>query len=1005
MNMGKKRRKWLSFLLAIVMVFSIVPMIPGISITAKADALGVDEVQVTMELPVSGAIPCNADGVTLADADKYYISEMQWYEGRFYQHMVIEDAVDDKLADGEMFKGNTDYTAFLEIKPKSGYKFDWQNTTVTVNCGGEQITATVDRDYETGSTSNYLYAFVRFTTEPATSYNMTIGGIQVTSDNLVIDSSDTSVISKGSFRFDPATYTLTLDNVTVNSTADAGKDSFICNMESDQKLTIYVKGTNKITYNASTGVAIRSYGKMEMTSDSKGALTIEGSRLKQGIEHRKEFVISGNVELTFNISNDEKVYGIGCISGAPLKIKNAVMLTITTKKTATTTGGESYGMYEQEITYEGHDSLSQVSITAMAEGVGYVAQAVKANYLFLYGGIMRMYGMSQATSIWLIESKYLYADAKMTASKDFYASIADETYDKSKESEYKYVRFERGTEYEKISSLKFSGLTRPMDGEMPYEIVLNVDSENIRWIDSHWVVWDKNEGYWSSWYYEEGEEDKYVEDYPLRTEEMYAFRFTFYPKKGYVFPQDITVTCEDNEMVIPDYDSESSDQTSKSVASDGSSMTVLILTTELPVSDTMSVDSATIDISGYQYGANIKDIKVALDAVGADFYKEEEEIPSGWYIAIDQDGDEEPDGFATGSLKADTNYYLCLGLKADTGYRVTSLTYDKFLLSDGTKPIYLSASPDDVFAVFKLPVLAVPQYNIAVASGKTTASGVSITKAKAGTKVTLTANAAPAGKIFDKWVVISGGITLANAGNATTIFTMPEKAVSVKATYKVAAPAKNAKIKDSGNKAVYRVTKAGTTGGTVEYVAPISKTAKTVTIPSTIKSGGITYKVTSIAKNAFKNNKYITKVTIGKNVNTIGAMAFYKCAALTTVTIGNGVKTIGNGVFGSCSKLTKVTIGKNVTTIGDKAFYKCTALTKITIPSKVSKIGKSAFYGCKKLKSVTIKTTKLTNSKVGNSAFKGIYSKATIKVPKTKVKSYKNILKKRGIGKSVKVKA
>ena len=63
-------------------------------------------------------------------------------------------------------------------------------------------------------------------------------------------------------------------------------------------------------------------------------------------------------------------------------------------------------------------------------------------------------------------------------------------------------------------------------------------------------------------------------------------------------------------------------------------------------------------------------------------------------------------------------------------------------------------------------------------------AGTPITKATMGTTVTLTANAAPSGKVFDKWEVVSGGITLADANSATTTFTMPASAVSVKATYK-----------------------------------------------------------------------------------------------------------------------------------------------------------------------------------------------------------------------------
>lgn len=93
-----------------------------------------------------------------------------------------------------------------------------------------------------------------------------------------------------------------------------------------------------------------------------------------------------------------------------------------------------------------------------------------------------------------------------------------------------------------------------------------------------------------------------------------------------------------------------------------------------------------------------------------------------------------------------------------------------------------------------------------------------------------------------------------------------------------------------------------------------------------------------------------------------------------------------------------------VTQIADNAFENNKKITKVTISSKVKKIGKQAFYGCKKLKSITIKTTKLTSKNVGNNAFKGIYAKATIKVPKRKFKSYKKLLKARGVGKKAKIK-
>lgn len=77
------------------------------------------------------------------------------------------------------------------------------------------------------------------------------------------------------------------------------------------------------------------------------------------------------------------------------------------------------------------------------------------------------------------------------------------------------------------------------------------------------------------------------------------------------------------------------------------------------------------------------------------------------------------------------------------------------------------------------------EYSITVTDGKATiGAGSEISKAAEGTAITLTANAAPTGKVFDKWEVVSGGITLADANSATTTFTMPASAVSVKATYK-----------------------------------------------------------------------------------------------------------------------------------------------------------------------------------------------------------------------------
>lgn len=132
--------------------------------------------------------------------------------------------------------------------------------------------------------------------------------------------------------------------------------------------------------------------------------------------------------------------------------------------------------------------------------------------------------------------------------------------------------------------------------------------------------------------------------------------------------------------------------------------------------------------------------------------------------------------------------------------------------------------------------------------------------------------------------------------------------------------------------------------------------------------------MTSIAADAFRNNRKLKKIKIGSNITSIR-----------------------KDLFSGCSKLETLTIGNNLVSIGDNAFYHCTSLKTITIPEKVKKIGKQAFYGCKKLKTIKIKTKKLVSKNVGKKAFAKNYPKATAKVPSSCLKSYKILLQKRDL--------
>ena len=85
----------------------------------------------------------------------------------------------------------------------------------------------------------------------------------------------------------------------------------------------------------------------------------------------------------------------------------------------------------------------------------------------------------------------------------------------------------------------------------------------------------------------------------------------------------------------------------------------------------------------------------------------------------------------------------------------------------------------------------VESYTLTVIKGTASvAAGTPITdKIEQNTVVTVTADAPETGKVFDKWVVLEGNVTLADATKATTTFTMPAGAVKLEATYKDAPPA------------------------------------------------------------------------------------------------------------------------------------------------------------------------------------------------------------------------
>lgn len=123
-------------------------------------------------------------------------------------------------------------------------------------------------------------------------------------------------------------------------------------------------------------------------------------------------------------------------------------------------------------------------------------------------------------------------------------------------------------------------------------------------------------------------------------------------------------------------------------------------------------------------------------------------------------------------------------------------------------------------------------------------------------------------------------------------------------------PAKKGTILTVPSKKIkVKVTSSSKKNPTVAVMKITNKKAKKLTIPSTVKVGGVTYKVTAVASQAFKGNKNLTNITIGRGITKIGNEAFTGCKNLKkiTVTAGN-LTTIRKSAFKGINKKATITV-------------------------------------------------------------------------------------------------
>lgn len=210
--------------------------------------------------------------------------------------------------------------------------------------------------------------------------------------------------------------------------------------------------------------------------------------------------------------------------------------------------------------------------------------------------------------------------------------------------------------------------------------------------------------------------------------------------------------------------------------------------------------------------------------------------------------------------------------------------------------------------------------------------------------------------------------------------------------------------KTTDTKIKYQVTEENT----VKITGYTDQTTVTeIVIPDEIDS----MPVTEIADFGMFNSESLKKITIGKNVKTIGTWAFTNNQGLEEFAVDaeNPYFTAVNGVlftkdmktllfypsardikfnnFGEAQNTSAYTIPDGVETIRSKAFYKCYYIEKISIPKSVKVIEEKAFHHCNAIKEIILPENL---EKIGKDAFAycALVEKVDIPASVTEISTY-----------------
>ena len=281
--------------------------------------------------------------------------------------------------------------------------------------------------------------------------------------------------------------------------------------------------------------------------------------------------------------------------------------------------------------------------------------------------------------------------------------------------------------------------------------------------------------------------------------------------------------------------------------------------------------------------------------------------------------------------------------------------------SDGTEAV-IKAEAGGKYGTCIVKV-KVPEYTVNVKNGKAYSKGVQITAAKAGTVISLAADAAPSGQMFNKWEILSGGDIIDDITNENVSFTMPDEDVEIRATYvdEHVHDYTTVTTKATATKNGSSVSKCSVCGDVI---------SRTIYYPKTVKLSASSYSYTGkvkkpsvkvidangkeISSDSYtvsyaKGRKYVGKykVTVTFKGNYTGSKYTYFKINPSKVTLSKVTKTASGKLKATWKKHSTQTTGFQIrysTSSTFKTYKTVTVSGKSAVSKTVSKLRKGKKY-------------------------------------------------------------